>query len=466
MEARSEPPAPVTEGRGALGVITVAAVGGLLFGYDTGVISGALLFIEQDFTLTPFLSGVVVSSILVGAMIGALSSGSLSDRFGRRPLLIFAAVLFAVGSIAAAAAPSAAVLVAARIVLGLAVGMASTLVPLYISEMAPARLRGRLVTMNQLMITIGIVLAYAANYAFVDFGGWRLMFLVALLPSIALGVGMLLLPETPRFLVRTGRTDEARAVLSRVRGGTDIEAEMAEISAVSDSGRGSPLKSLRELLSPWVRPALIAGIGLQILGQASGVNTVIYYAPTIFRETGLGASAAILATVGVGVVNVIGTVIGMFVVDRWGRTKLLTAGASVMAVSLMALATALSMDGTASSTLAFVAVITYVIAVATSLNVVVFIIPTELYPLRARGAGMSVTLFANWGMNFLVALTFLSLLNTLGGTTTFWVYAVVCVALALFAAFVIPETKGRTLEEIESDLRKSSGPKSGTQAGR
>ncbi|PSK89685.1 sugar porter (SP) family MFS transporter [Murinocardiopsis flavida] len=454
MVARSEPD-PGTAGGSTRGIITVAAVGGLLFGYDTGVISGALLFIEQDFTLTPLLSGVVVSSILVGAMVGALSSGSLSDRFGRRPLLIAAALLFAIGSVAAAAAPSAALLVAARVVLGLAVGMASTLVPVYISEMAAAGRRGRLVAVNQLMITIGIVLAYAANYAFADVGGWRAMFLVALLPAAVLGVGMVFLPETPRFLIRTGRTEEARAVLARLRGGAGVEAEIAEIAGARGETGGA---GLRGLLRPWVRPALVAGIGLQILGQASGVNTVIYYAPTIFRETGLEASGAILATVGIGAVNVVGTLVGMNVVDRWGRTRLLTAGAAVMAVSLAVLAVALGIGGPAAPALAFGAVVLYVVAVATSLNVVVFIIPTELYPLSVRGSAMSVTLFANWGMNFLVALTFLSLLEALGGAATFWAYAAVCAALALFAARVIPETKGRTLEQIEADLRAAGTP--------
>ncbi|GAA3724251.1 sugar porter (SP) family MFS transporter [Spinactinospora alkalitolerans] len=438
--------------RAGSGVIVIAALGGLLFGYDTGVISGALLFIEQDFELSPLTSGMVVSSILIGAMAGALGSGTLADRWGRRPLLIAAAVIFAAGAIAAGAAPSAGALIAARVVLGLAVGMASTLVPTFISEMAAPRSRGRMVAVNQLMITIGIVLAYAANYAFADFGGWRAMFLAALLPSAALGIGMLFVSETPRFLVRSGRITEARAVLARLRRDEDVEAEIAQIAEVRPEEQGG---RLRELVRPWVRPALVAGIGLQILGQASGVNTVIYYAPTIFQETGLAASGAILATVGIGTVNVLMTLVGMAVVDRIGRKRLLLAGATVMAVSLALLATALSLTGSGASVLAFAAVVLYIVAVATSLNVVVFIIPSELYPLRVRGTAMSATLFANWGMNFVVSLTFLSLLEALGGTATFWMYALLCVVLALFTARFIPETKGRTLEEIEADLRGS-----------
>lgn len=433
--------------RPVYGVAAVAALGGLLFGYDTGVISGALLYIEGDFHLTAFTSGVVVSAILVGAMIGALASGPLSDRWGRRPALVAAAFVFAAGSVAAAAAPGPGVLVAARVVLGLAVGAASTLVPVFIAEMSPPHIRGRLVAVNQLMITIGIVAAYAGNYALGDLGGWRAMFGIALVPAAALGIGMAFLPETPRFLVRHDREPEARAVLTRLRdAGADIDAELADIRRVDDD---RPSGRVRDLAQAWVRPALVAGIGLQILGQASGVNTVIYYAPTIFKQTGLGTSAAILATVGVGVVNVVMTVVGMAVVDRVGRKKLLLGGVSVMAVALALLALAQH-----APVLAFAAVVLYVVAVAISLNLVVFIIPSELYPLRVRGTAMSATLFANWGMNFVVSLTFLSLLDAMGASATFWLYAALCVVLVAFTVRYIPETKGRSLERIEADLRR------------
>lgn len=433
------------------GVAAVAALGGLLFGYDTGVISGALLFVQNDFHLTAFTSGVVVSSILVGAMIGALASGPLSDRWGRRPSLVGAAVIFAVGSIIAATATTAMALVAARVVLGLAVGAASTLVPVFISEMSPAGIRGRLVAVNQLMITIGIVAAYAGNYALDGFGGWRAMFAIALVPAAALAIGMIFLSETPRFLVRHGRDAEAHRVLAQTRPGAsaaEIDAELADIRRIGDS---EPAGRMRDLAQRWVRPALVAGIGLQVLGQATGVNTVIYYAPTIFTRTGFGTSAAILATVGVGVVNVIMTIVGMAVVDRVGRKKLLLGGVSVMAVALAVLAMSLHVQA-----LAFAAVILYVIAVAVSLNLVVFVIPSELYPLQIRGRAMSATLFANWGMNFVVSLTFLSLLKAVGTAGTFWLYAVLCVVLVAFTVRFIPETKGRTLEKIEADLHRAA----------
>src|ERR1700761_4345800 len=260
--ARSEMTGPV------IGIAVVVALGGFLFGYDTGVISGALSFITTDFHLSSFTSGLVVSAILVGAMVGALSSGRIADRFGRR-----AAIIVAGGAIFAAVAPDAPALVAARVVLGLGVGLASALVPVFIAEVAPPAARGRLDEVNQLLITIGIVVAYAIGYAFTSSHVWRAMFALAVIPSVGLGIGMLFMPESPRWLIAQGREDEARRVLARVRPAGDADAEITEIRQVRPEGA----VKLRELTRKWVLPALIAGVGLQILGQATGVNTVIYY---------------------------------------------------------------------------------------------------------------------------------------------------------------------------------------------
>ncbi|WP_301124794.1 sugar porter family MFS transporter [Streptomyces cacaoi] len=448
--------------RPVIGVALVAALGGLLFGYDTGVISGALLQIESDFSLSSFSSGVVVSSILVGAMIGAAGAGNVSDRYGRRPVLIGAAGIFLAGSALAAFAPSATLLTAARIVLGLGIGAASNLVPVFIAEVAPPRVRGRLVGLNQLVITLGIVLAYVANYALKDVPhDWRWMFGLAAVPAALFGLGMCALPESPRWLALNGSTEKARAVLTRVRGGAPatVEAELAEMTAgtagAAREASGAPRRGRwRALADRSVRPAVVAGVGLQILGQASGVNTVIYYAPKIFESSGLGSSSSILATVGVGVVNLLMTPVGMVAVDRFGRKKLLGTGAVVMALALAGLAATLAAGGQNSSFawLAVVCVAVFVAAVATTLNVVVFIIPSELYPLRIRGTAMSATMFSNWTMNFLVSLTFLTLLDTLGGAGTFTFYAAVCALLALFTARCIPETRGKSLEQIEREL--------------
>lgn len=443
--------------RPVLGVTLVAALGGLLFGYDTGVVSGALLAIESDFQLSAFGSGVVVSSLLVGAMAGAAGAGGLADRHGRRPVLVTAAVIFTVGALLAALAPSAAVLVAARVVLGLGIGMASNLVPVFIAELAPPRYRGRLVGLNQLMITLGIVLAYVANYGLEHAPhSWRWMFGIAAVPALLFGTGMLLQPESPRWLALNGSQERAREILGRLRGHTEaavLDAELADMASTSGTRRTGAGR-WRALTTRTVRPAVVAGVGLQILGQASGVNTVIYYAPKIFESSGLGSSSAILATVGVGVVNLLMTPVGMVAVDRFGRKKLLASGAAVMTAALAGLAAALAGGGAGSSYawLAVLCVVVFVAAVATTLNVVVFIIPSELYPQRIRGTAMSATMFSNWTMNFVVSLTFLTLLDALGGPNTFALYAAVCALLTLFAIRRIPETRGKSLEEIEREL--------------
>ena len=439
-----------------LGFTVVVGLGGFLFGYDSGVISGALAFITADFHLSAVSSGLVVSAILIGAMLGALGSGPLADRFGRRSAIIAAAVIFAVGAVLAALSPSVGALLAARVVLGLGIGAASALVPVFIAEVAPPASRGRLVAVNQLLITIGIVASYAVGYAFTTSHNWRAMFAVGAVPAVALGIGMLFLPESPRWLIARGREQQARIVLARLLPAQMVEDELSEIRQVRpDHG-----VRLRELAQRWMAPALVAGIGLQILGQATGVNTVIYYAPTIFSHAGLGSSAAILATVGIGIVNVVMTVVGMALVDRIGRRRLLMTGVTIMTLALVALALTLSNSGLSPTTglVAFICVAIYIAAVAASLDVVVFIIPSEIYPLRVRGTAMSVTLFSNWGMNFVVSLTFLTLLQALGTAGTFWLYAALCALLVAFTARFIPETRGRSLERIEADLRHRSTP--------
>lgn len=436
-------------------VAGMSALGGLLFGYDTGVISGALLFIREEFQLSPFLQGFVVSSLLVGAMAGAISCGPITDAFGRKKVVILAAVVFAVGALVAALAPSAAVLVAGRIVLGLAVGLASVIVPLYIAEMSPPEIRGLLVALNQLMITVGILLSYVVGYAFAGAENWRAMLGLAVVPAVILFAGMLFMPESPRWLVARRMPDRARDVLGRVRGTASVEDELEEIEAAERREEAG----WRELLQPWVRPVLIIGILLNFLGQASGINTIIYFAPTIFESTGFEASASILATAGVGVVNVAMTVVGMFLVDRVGRKTLLLVGLVGMAASLGVLGLGFALSGLSGvvSYVALVCLLVYIASFAVSIGVVIFIIPSEIFPLKVRGSAMGVCLLVNWGSNFLISLTFLNLIGAFGRPATFWLYAVMCVIFWLFAFFFIPETKGRSLEEIEADLRGRTG---------
>ena len=442
---------------------TITATGGLLFGYDTGVISGALLFIRGDFTLSTFMEGVVVSFLLVGAVTGALTGGPLSDRFGRRPITLLAALIFAVGAIAAALSPTVGILVLARFILGLGVGLASLIVPLYIAEIAPPDTRGGLVSLNQLMITIGILLSYIVGVLFTPIEGWRWMFGVAVIPALVLGVGMFFLPESPRWLVKNGKLDKARLVLARSRVESEVETEMRQMEELERLEREQAQTGYKELLTPWIRPALIIGVGLAIFQQITGINTVIYYAPTILEIVGFSAAGAIAATaLGVGVVNVGFTILAVRIIDRVGRRPLLIIGLIGMTISLALLGLVFSLESTstAAGLLATICLALYIASFAISLGPIFWLMISEIYPLSIRGSAMSVAAICNWGSNFIVALTFPVLLAALGGAGAFWLFAAIGVVAWLFVFFMVPETKGRSLEEIEADLRGAVVPAS------
>ncbi|WP_406690274.1 sugar porter family MFS transporter [Saccharopolyspora sp. ID03-671] len=436
-----------------LAVSAVAALGGLLFGYDIGVISGALLFIADDFALTPLLEGVVTSALLLGAAIGALTGGRLCDRLGRRTTLLIAAGVFVLGALGSGMAADTWTLVAARLVLGLAVGAASLVVPLYIAEMTPARTRGALVSLNQLMVTIGILASYLINSALAPAEAWRWMLGLAGVPAVLLAVGMLFLPETPRWFLSKGREGAARAVLQRSRPASEVESELTEISQVLEQERNQD-RSLARLADPSVRPMLIVGIGLAIIQQITGINTIIYFAPSILQATGYGTSGAILSTVGVGVVNVALTVVAIFLVDRIGRRPLVLMGIGGMTITagLLGCVYLLPSLGGAAGYAALILIAAYVAFFAVSLGPVVWLMISEIFPLRIRGTAMSVSTVALWLTNVLVALTFLSMFTAMGPTTTFWIYALIGTAAWLFTYFLVPETKQRSLEQIESEL--------------
>jgi sugar porter (SP) family MFS transporter len=434
----------------------ITATGGLLFGYDTGVISGALLFIRQDFELTTFLEGIIVSFLLVGAMVGALSGGPLSDRVGRRPTTLLAAIIFGLGALAVALAPSVVVIIIGRFLLGLGVGLASMIVPLYIAEIAPADRRGALVSLNQLMITIGILLSYIVGVIFTPIEGWRYMFSVALIPALILFIGMFSLPESPRWLFEHGQRDKARSVLGRSRSPEEVDLELQEMEQIKSQEGQDERVSYGELFAPFVRPALIIGIGLAIFQQITGINTVIYYAPTILQNVGFSEGGAIAATaLGVGVVNVGFTILAVRIIDRAGRKPLLLIGLVGMVISLALLGIVFSTGATggAAGLLATVCLGLYIASFAISLGPVFWLMISEIYPLRIRGTAMSVASIANWGSNFLVALMFPVLLAALGGATLFWLFAVIGIVAWVFIYFRVPETKNRTLEEIEASFR-------------
>ena len=434
------------------------ALGGLLFGYDTGVIAGAILFINEDLGLSPFTSGLVVSSLLVGAMIGAAFAGPIADATGRRKLVLVASIIFAVGAIGAALATSAGLLILFRFVLGLAVGAASLIVPLYLAEVAPTEIRGAVASLNQLMIVSGILVAYIANSALAGAEAWRWMIALAVIPSLLLFLGMLFMPETPRWLVSKDRDEEAREVLRRTRDETAVEAEMSDIKRVEGQEEGG----LGELLASWVRPALLVGMGLAIFQQIIGINTIIYYAPTTLTNVGFGNSAAILANAGIGVINVTMTLVAIRFIDRVGRKPLLLLGAAGMALSLaiLGLTSLLLPEPSGVSLVGIITLVClalFIAAFAVSWGPIVWVMLGEIFPLKVRGSAMAVATVLLWGANFVVSLSFPVLLEALGIGWLFLGYSLIGLAALFFVRSFVTETKGRSLEKIESDLRERAG---------
>jgi MFS transporter, SP family, galactose:H+ symporter len=431
----------------------ITAIGGMLFGYDTGVISGAILFIRDAFSLSSTAQEIVVSAVLVGAVIGASISGILADKYGRRIMVIAAAVVFGIGAIFTALTPEVYTLIVGRIVVGIAIGIASFIAPLYIAEVAPVSIRGALVSLNQLAITVGIVISYLVDFALAPSGGWRWMLGLAVVPSLILGIGMYLMPSSPRWLYSKGRIDKARSVLERIRMTKNVSEEMKEIreSLVCEQEC-----KWSEILDPVVRPALIIGIGLAAFQQLTGINTVIYYAPTILEFAGFqSAAVSILATAGIGMINVIMTIVAISLIDRVGRRPLLLIGLIGMVISLGMLGTAFILPGLSSSLglLAVISLMLYVGSFAIGLGPVFWLMISEIYPLRIRGRAMSTATIVNWGTNLVVAITFLSLIQLIGTPGTFWLYSIIGIAAWIFVYFLVPETKGKSLEEIEIQLR-------------
>jgi SP family galactose:H+ symporter-like MFS transporter len=436
----------------------VAALGGMLFGYDIGVISGAILFVKKDFSLSAGFEEIVVSSVLLGSLIGAIAGGMLADSWGRRRLLIITAIVFGLGAIGAALSPNTTWLIIARVIAGTAIGVASFVAPLYISEIAPVAIRGKLVSVNQVALTSGIVISYLIDYAFADAQAWRWMFALAVVPAAAFGIGLFFIPESPRWLVGRGRMDNARTVLQKIRAPDQVDAELKEIQKSAQQQKAS----WAEVLKPALRPAMIVGVGLAVAQQITGINTVIYYAPTIFNFAGLSSSsAAILASVGVGIVNVILTLVAMQLIDRIGRRPLLLISLAGMSLSLILLGLAFKLPQLAGSLgwIAVTSLMLYVGSFAVGLGPVFWLILSEIYPLRIRGRAMSVGTVANWTANLIVALSFLTLTHVMGKAGTFWLYGVVSIGAWLFAFFLVPETKGKTLEQIEAHWRAGKQPR-------
>jgi sugar porter (SP) family MFS transporter len=440
-------------------ICVAAALGGLLFGYDTAVIAGAVGFLRAHFALSAAGMGWVTSSALVGSILGVSVAGVIADGVGRKKTLLLSAALFLASAVGTALPEAFATFVTFRILGGAGVGIASMTAPMYIAEVAPARIRGRMVSIYQLAIVIGIQVVYFANYfiaargdaAWNEAAGWRWMFGSEALPALLFLGALFFVPETPRWLAGNGRKEKARNVLGRLVGEGRAPERMAEIEAALAQPRGG---SLRQLLEPGLRVLLAVGVVMAVLSQAVGINAVIYYAPEIFKAMGADTDAAFLRTVAVGTVNLLFTFVAIGYVDRFGRKPLLIGGAAGMLLSHLVLGFAFFFDAVGGWTLIFV--LSFIACFAGSFGPVTWVVLSEIFPNRIRGRAMSIATVCLWGTNFLVSQTFpmmveSDVLNRLfGGAFPFWLFAVFCAAGVVFVWRVVPETKEKSLEEIEA----------------
>jgi len=433
-------------------ITLVAAVGGLLFGYDTAVIAGAIGFLQEKYQLSSAMMGWIASCALIGCILGVMFAGSLSDKIGRKKVLILSAVLFAVSSIGTAMPPDLNWFVVSRIIGGLGIGIASMLAPMYITEIAPADIRGRLVSINQLGVVTGILLIYFVNAGIASLYdeawnvavGWRWMFGSGLLPSVIFLFLLTFVPESPRWLAKQGRTDEALLILTKLNGTEKAKVELAEINLAIKTESGS----FSEIFKPGLRKALVIGVVLSMFSQITGINAIMYYAPEIFKSTGDGSSSALLQTILVGVVNLLFTIVAIKYVDRLGRKGLLLAGSLGMAVCLAIIGAAFYF-GLAKGYLVLISILAYIAFFAVSLGPLTFVVIAEIFPNRTRGRAMSISMFSLWFSVFIVSQSFPMLLDSIGSAFTFWIFMLMSVFTFLFVWKVVPETKGKTLEEIE-----------------
>jgi sugar porter (SP) family MFS transporter len=431
----------------------VAAIAGFLFGYDEGVIAVARPLLDKDFTMSAAVGGFMTAAVPLGALVAASVAGRITDRFGRRRVLMAAAALFAVGALIAAGITAIWMLVAARLVLGLAIGLAAVVAPLYISETAPFAIRGALVSTYQLAITVGILVSYLTGLVITGAGMWRHMFGLGAVPGVLFLIGLAFLPESPRWLILKGLPDGARASLLRLRRrGWNVDGELDEMVRTAQAEAGRKI-GYRALLDPAIRPALVVGIGLFFLQQLSGINAVIYYAPEIFSHAGFdSASTQTLATVGIGTVNFLTTILAMFLIERMGRRSLLILGFAGAAATMLVIALAVINPTLVPSWVVILVLLLYIASFAISLGPLPHVMMSEIFPLRVRGPGMSMASISNWGFNFVVVFAFPLMLAGPGLAFTFTIFAVVCLGGILFTLMRVPETTGHSLEAIEIHL--------------
>ncbi len=447
-------------------VALTVALGGFLMGFDASVISGVVTFIEPEFSLSKIELGWSVASLTLTATLAMMVSGPLSDRLGRRPVLKIAAVLFAISAVASAVAPSFIVLVAARMLGGLGVGAALIIAPMYIAEIAPAEVRGRMVSFNQLNIVIGISAAFFTNYLILRLGksdlawaetlrlgewNWRWMLGVEALPAIFYFVTLFAVPESPRWLVMNGREDDAQRVLERVAGREQAETDIAAVKASLQAEQSTERAGLGELFRPAMRLVLVIGISVAILQQVTGINSVFFYAPMIFEQSGIGTDAAFMQAVLVGLVNLVFTVLAILFVDRVGRRPLLGFGLTGIALCMLLLSYGFAAEEM-NPKIILVGILGFVASFAISLGPVMWVLFSELFPNRVRGLAISFVGLINSAVSFLVQLVFPWELENLGNSLTFLIYGLFAIVGLIIVMRILPETKGKSLEELESEL--------------
>ncbi len=452
MTGVTESPAPVHSKSNAVFVCLVGALAGLMFGLDIGVISGATHFIQRDFAISDRTVEHIVSWMMLGAAAGALIAGWLSSRLGRKRSLIAGSLLFALASIACGMADSVPTLLTARLVLGVSIGLLTFTAPLYLAEIAPERIRGAMVSLYQLMITIGILLAFLSDTAFSYSGNWHWMLGIIAIPGVLFMLGVLGLPESPRWLMLAGRRDQAVAVLSKLRGEPAIVAR--EAADIQESLRTPQRGWSMFLQNRNFRRSVGLGVLLQIMQQLTGMNVMMYYAPRVFGKVGFGLHAQMWGTVIVGLTNVLATFIAIGFVDRWGRKPILYAGFITMAVGLSIVGAMMRIGITTHGEQIFTVamLLMFIVGFAMSAGPLIWTLCSEVQPLKGRDFGISASTFANWVGNFAVGATFLTLLNNFGDAHTFWLYAGLNLLFFVFTLWLIPETKGVTLEQIERNL--------------
>ncbi len=438
----------------------VASLGGFLFGFDTAVISGTVSFVEKYYLLSKLQLGWFTGSALVGCILGAVISGKLSDLFGRRPVLIVAGILFFISAVGSACPSDFTLLIVARMIGGVGVGMASVAAPLYISEFAPPAYRGRMVALYQLSIVTGIIVAYFTNWLILDHSQsaagsssffadlfvrnpWKGMFGVETIPACLFSLMMVFVPETPRWLIVNNKDEKGRSVLKAIMNSSELEQTFNDIKA----GHITEKVSIKELWGAGIRKALLIGIALSVFGQLTGVNIVVYYGPSILEKAGLNIGGALQYQVSLGIINFIFTVVSMFIIDRFGRRPLLIGGMGMVAFSL--LLTGLFFLFNASALAIVIVLCLYMAFVAVSICAVIWVLTPEIFPNRLRGQAMSVATFFNWTTNALAAIIFPWIVALIGIDAVFFVFAAICMVGVIIFYRSVPETKGRSLEEIE-----------------